>query len=1552
MAEKIFLDLQWRLTPGQYSFVVNSRDRDKPPLVTIFGCGITGLSVAQELIERGFGVQVVEAAQSTIVEYGTGVGGMAANQFSRVPGDLGAILGLRPERPDGTPVKHMNRVLDWPLRVRGVRMRPAQPRYPLNETIVFKRLDKAGWLYSPDDQGVTNEAKLQRVLDKLYAAFRQYHTEYRERMCLAKVLDKDILVEGEFPIEYWREILAVRVLSFTFEETLKRGGKEWAKEVIDVLIELDRMRPDRPGNGFKLANHLVAVGRGEAASLSAIARRQKFDSAPSNRVEFEIIEQVLPGEHGFRFFPGFYRNLFDTMKRVPAFDRFGVENHETAHSHLVPAADPSVSVARGKQALEINYRVIKSLKDLEDLSRFVFESVKFTERDVLRLQLRLFRYLTSCKARRIDQCERETFWKYIGGEDKNGYSDDAAQFIQHAPRALAAMAATEVDARTQANILIQMLVRQPFEAPMQDYTLDGSTSQALLDVWKTYLDAQGVKFFTGRLERIELGRGWVQKGKTWEAIDEFIPIVTGPDGQRLPRPEVAGRRFLNVERHGPNIDPGAQDFDPDKPDFSANAKPSNIYHDFFVLALSLDEASRLVQDAWKQWKDAGPKGDEEAVKRHRARFSGPFRQLIEFDAATTRKLQDPAEPLKGIAEAERDAATGAVPGAYPDHGPWPYRDISGIQYFFPNRYRFGNGHVYLAKSAWGLTAISQLAYARDRTSPVGRFLGQVSVDIGDWYAPWKAADGVATASAWRSNLEDIANVTWKQMLEGLDSDYANVMLLPQYYHLDWGIRFQETESAGFAGNILAAVTPATHESLTIHYSTRDKRAKSTRRYRREQEDTQWGLEAIAEEINSSRASMTDAIFAHPIGFRERKQTMIFAPYVEAKTFTVGVNWETPFAIAMLIGDAWLQWRFEPPADKVGPGRIIRDLRLRLEREDVSVVVLENAGIVIDSEIPIWLAVASLSPQSTIVSTRHARSSAAEDSDNMPVLAALGPPRVTSDAHWDVELRRSRGKTYLSACVVLDGHEFFLSYGDRNRVTVGDMERPYEVYGDSVATRLANSITNNVYGNGIEGDPEVFAWYDPSAPRDASGAQHIVLSPMVKASEIVIHILTDSKSSKKLGGSKRDFAVMIGTRGKEKPTIHAVTYHKARDELIQKIKDDPLVADVKGYGDHVIWIRAKDDVLFSVANADDCIHIEAASGKDPVLRALRMRVRHRYGVLPLQFLSAARAGTADTMRVNVAGKGELDVPDEVIPGRTYGVRANLAGKPEVAAKITADFESTSEHIANAIFEQLSKEATLQVILVTVSEDRKLRYRIDIAPVVVSTVPLELALTNVRLSNPQHRTPLRNATPFLINLPDQWKFRPGLNPKAIGGSAEHAMVPEMRYTHRDPVLHRWVPAGTWMATHTRMTTMEAANESAKHAVSGMLHMIMTPRMGGGLDEVAFGAKGTLLGDFPAVYRLEDYEFRDLDNLRKVDEKLMAEKRPHFMDILRLVELVDKLPATGAASDSHVDNYRALLKSVNETLTGNRPVLGTQLAGALTQSFMDKIENYLKRNFSDGL
>ena len=37
--------------------------------------------------------------------------------------------------------------------------------------------------------------------------------------------------------------------------------------------------------------------------------------------------QPLPGEHGFRFFPGFYKHVIDTMRRTPSFDGRQVADH-------------------------------------------------------------------------------------------------------------------------------------------------------------------------------------------------------------------------------------------------------------------------------------------------------------------------------------------------------------------------------------------------------------------------------------------------------------------------------------------------------------------------------------------------------------------------------------------------------------------------------------------------------------------------------------------------------------------------------------------------------------------------------------------------------------------------------------------------------------------------------------------------------------------------------------------------------------------------------------------------------------------------------------------------------------------------------------------------------------------------------------------------------------------------------------------------------------------------------------------------------------------------
>ena len=63
---------------------IGRKSANRRPLVTVFGGGVSGLSAAHELIERGFEVQLVEPKPSEDCEYECEVGGMAANQFGRV----------------------------------------------------------------------------------------------------------------------------------------------------------------------------------------------------------------------------------------------------------------------------------------------------------------------------------------------------------------------------------------------------------------------------------------------------------------------------------------------------------------------------------------------------------------------------------------------------------------------------------------------------------------------------------------------------------------------------------------------------------------------------------------------------------------------------------------------------------------------------------------------------------------------------------------------------------------------------------------------------------------------------------------------------------------------------------------------------------------------------------------------------------------------------------------------------------------------------------------------------------------------------------------------------------------------------------------------------------------------------------------------------------------------------------------------------------------------------------------------------------------------------
>ena len=141
----------------------------------------------------------------------------------------------------------------------------------------------------------------------------------------------------------------------------------------------------------------------------------------SNRVEFRIIEQLVPGEHGYRFFPAFYRHLFDTMQRTPILNEHDQETGETALDRLVPTRDVGLGLRDGRSAVSVQTRRLRSLEELRRHSQVFFERLGATFRDIARFEVRMLGFLTSSSERRRREDETQSWWTFLGGDAPLGY---------------------------------------------------------------------------------------------------------------------------------------------------------------------------------------------------------------------------------------------------------------------------------------------------------------------------------------------------------------------------------------------------------------------------------------------------------------------------------------------------------------------------------------------------------------------------------------------------------------------------------------------------------------------------------------------------------------------------------------------------------------------------------------------------------------------------------------------------------------------------------------------------------------------------------------------------------------------------------------------------------------------------------------------------------------------------------------------------------------------------------------------------------------------------
>jgi 15-cis-phytoene desaturase len=198
----------------------------------------------------------------------------------------------------------------------------------------------------------------------------------------------------------------------------------------------------------------------------------------------------LPAEHGFRFFPGWYKHIDDTMKRTPYPWNPSVK---TVFENLTMVSE--VGFARYKhKPMMMLARFPHSLKEMEASIKDMFDdhTIDLKPGEIEFYAEKLWQLITSCHERRLSEYEKIGWWDYIDASNK---SEDYQKYLGNLPRALVAADPHTVSTKTNGDILMQMIFDMGNPFASADRCLKGPTNEMWIFAWLKYLLDQGVKYY-------------------------------------------------------------------------------------------------------------------------------------------------------------------------------------------------------------------------------------------------------------------------------------------------------------------------------------------------------------------------------------------------------------------------------------------------------------------------------------------------------------------------------------------------------------------------------------------------------------------------------------------------------------------------------------------------------------------------------------------------------------------------------------------------------------------------------------------------------------------------------------------------------------------------------------------------------------------------------------------------------------------------------------------------------------------------------------------------
>jgi 15-cis-phytoene desaturase len=354
----------------------------------------------------------------------------------------------------------------------------------------------------------------------------------------------------------------------------------------------------------KSPKKVVIVGGGVAGLSAAhelgergfevhVYERKDIFGGKARSIEFSPTPGVtLNGEHGFRFFPGFYKHVTDTMKRIPAAD--GVPGHRV-FDHLVQLSslraigDVELDPVQGVLPLKPLWRAFADwVAFLPSFTRVTPgpDGKRVTGRDLGFFAQRIWRFWSACPERRQRDFEKIPWAEFVDAKRSQAYNKYLCVGLT---RNLVACKAETASSLTVGTIGFQLLsdaVKGLFRSTGLDRVLDGPTSHVWIDPWVAHLQNElGVVFHPGQqLSSIAVSTGSSQ------------PVVSSIEMGQTPAPRGA-EAAAHAERCQRVADELAQLPAEQAHEQLAQVDPLNpetITADYFVFAIPVEQMNTYV----------------------------------------------------------------------------------------------------------------------------------------------------------------------------------------------------------------------------------------------------------------------------------------------------------------------------------------------------------------------------------------------------------------------------------------------------------------------------------------------------------------------------------------------------------------------------------------------------------------------------------------------------------------------------------------------------------------------------------------------------------------------------------------------------------------------------------------------------------------------------------------------------------------------------------------------------------------------------------------------